>query len=61
MWKTCARNPSDRALRAFIKRIAHVDSPVFLRPHLTRKVILALADMMRQSGFDPDTGGRTRR
>jgi hypothetical protein len=58
MWKTCARNPSDRALRAFVKRIAHVDSPVFLRPHLARKVILALADMMRKAGFDPDTGGR---
>jgi hypothetical protein len=58
MWKTCARNPSDRALRAFVKRIARVDSPVFLRPHLARKVILALGDMMRKAGFDPDTGGR---
>jgi hypothetical protein len=58
MWKTCARNPSDRALRAFVKRIAHVDSPVFLRPYLARKVIIALGDMMRKAGFDPDTGGR---
>jgi hypothetical protein len=58
MWKTCARNPSDRALRAFVKRIAHVDHPVFLRPHLARKVIIALGDMMRKAGFDPETGGR---
>jgi hypothetical protein len=59
MWKTCARNPTDKALRAFVKRIAHVDSPVFMRPHLARKVILALGDMMRKAGFDPDTGGRS--
>ncbi|MDR1637988.1 MAG: regulatory protein GemA [Treponema sp.] len=58
MWKTCARNPGDRALRAFVKRITRVDSPVFLRPDLARKVILALSDMMRKAGFDPDTGGR---
>ena len=53
MWKTCARNPGDKALRAFVKRITRVDSPVFLRPHLARKVILALGDMMRRAGFDP--------
>jgi hypothetical protein len=58
MWKTCARNKSDKALRAFVKRIAHVDSPSFLRPPLARKVILALADMMEKAGFDPATGGR---
>jgi hypothetical protein len=58
MWRTCARNPGDKALRAFVKRIARVDSPVFLRPDTARKVILALADMMRKAGFDPDTGGR---
>jgi hypothetical protein len=58
MWKTCARNPADKALRAFIKRIARVDHPAFLRPYLARKVILALADMMRKAGFDPETGGR---
>jgi hypothetical protein len=61
MWKTCARNPGDKALQAFIKRLTHVDHPVFLRPHLARKVILALGDMMRKAGFDPDTGGRSAR
>jgi hypothetical protein len=58
MWKTCARNPSDKALRTFVKRIARIDSPVFLRPYLARQVILALEDMMRKAGFDPATGGR---
>jgi hypothetical protein len=58
MWKTCARNPGDKALRVFIKRITGVDHPAFLRPNLARKVILALADMMVKAGFDPDTGGR---
>jgi hypothetical protein len=58
MWKTCARNPGNKALRAFIKRITRVDHPAFLRPPLARKVILALADMMAKAGFDPATGGR---
>jgi hypothetical protein len=58
MWKTCARKPDEKALRTFIKRITHVDSPAFLRPYLARKVILALEVMMRKAGFDPDTGGR---
>jgi hypothetical protein len=46
MWKACARVPSDRALRAFIKRITHVDHPAFLRPALAGKVINALTAMM---------------
>jgi hypothetical protein len=58
MWKTCARNPGDKALRAFVKRITRVDHPAFLRPYLARKVILALEDMMRKAGFDPVAGGR---
>jgi hypothetical protein len=58
MWRTCARDPSDKALHHFIKRIAHVDHPAFLRVYLARKVILALEVMMRQAGFNPDTGGR---
>jgi hypothetical protein len=56
MWKTCARTPTDTALRAFVKRIGHVDSPVFLRPLTAQKVILALEDMMKKAGFDPKTG-----
>jgi hypothetical protein len=58
MWKTCARNPTDKALRIFIKRIAHVDHPRFLNVGLARKVIIALEVMMRKAGFDPATGRR---
>jgi len=58
MWKTCARNPTEKALRAFIKRIAKVDHPRFLRVGLARKVIIALEKMMRKAGFDPATGRR---
>ncbi|MDR1587280.1 MAG: regulatory protein GemA [Treponema sp.] len=58
MWKACARNPTDKALRVFIKRITHVDHPRFLNVFLARKVIIALEVMMRKAGFDPATGRR---
>jgi hypothetical protein len=58
MWRTCARNPSERALRAFVKRIARVDSPHFLTAALARTIILALSEMMKKAGFDPVTGER---
>lgn len=58
MWKTCARNKDEAALRAFIRRIAHVDSPRWLTSDGARKVILALEKMMIASGYDPKTGGR---
>jgi phage gp16-like protein len=55
MWAVCARNKSDAALRAFVRRIAGVDALRFLDVILARKVILALRDMMGKAGFDPDT------
>ncbi|MDR0759671.1 MAG: regulatory protein GemA [Treponema sp.] len=58
MWRTCARNPADKALRVFIKRITHVDHPRFLNSVLAQKVIIALEVMMRKAGFDPVTGRR---
>jgi hypothetical protein len=58
MWRSCARNPSDRALRTFVKRITHVDHPAFLRPVLAGKVINALSTMMVKAGYDPETGRR---
>lgn len=58
MWKTCARNKDEAALRAFIRRIAHVDHPRWLTPNLARKVILALEQMMKAAGYYPVTGGR---
>jgi phage gp16-like protein len=58
MWQTCARVKTDQALRVFIKRITHVDHPVFLRPALANKVISALGSMMIKAGYDPKTGRR---
>jgi hypothetical protein len=58
MWAACARNKSDKALTAFVKRIARVDALRFLDVDRARKVILALRDMMKKAGFDPDTSRR---
>jgi len=55
MWQKCARNKSDEALAAFVKRIARVDALRFLNAGLAQKVILALRDMTAKAGFDPDT------
>lgn len=55
MWAVCARNKSDEALLAFVKRIAHIDALRFLDVASARQVILALRDMMAKAGFDPDT------
>jgi hypothetical protein len=55
MWQKCARNKSDNALLAFVYRIARVRSLRFLTVHTAQKVILALRDMMKKAGFDPDT------
>jgi len=55
MWAVCARNKSDAALAAFVKRIARVDALRFLNVELAQKVILALRDMMVKAGFDPGT------
>ena len=49
LWKSCARNKTEKALRAFIKRITHVDHPRFLNVELARKVILALEAMARKN------------
>jgi hypothetical protein len=49
MWQNCARNKTEKALRAFIKRIAGVDHPRFLNVELARKVILALEAMARKN------------
>lgn len=58
MWAVCARNKTDTALLAFVKRIAHVDALRFLSIDKAREVILALRDMMVKAGFDPDTSAK---
>ena len=49
LWQNNARNKTEKALRAFIKRIAQVDHPRFLNVELARKVILALEAMARKN------------
>ena len=49
MWKTHARNPNEKALCAFIKRIAGVDHPRWLNVELAQKVIVALEAMARKN------------
>ena len=55
LWKACARNKTERALRLFIKRITHVDHPRFLTVELARKVILALEAMAQKNAVKKET------
>jgi hypothetical protein len=54
MWELAARNKTEKALNAFIKRIAHVDNIRFLDVKGAQKVIVALRVMMAKAGYDPD-------
>jgi hypothetical protein len=56
LWQLVARDKSDQALRRFIKRIAHVDSPHWLNVQLAQKVILALDKMKEKAGVCHDEG-----
>lgn len=56
MWAACARNKSDAALGALVKRIAGVDALRFLTVKTAQKVILALQDMQqRGAGIHGDS------
>jgi phage gp16-like protein len=59
MWAVCARNKSEAALAAFVRRIAHVAALRFLTVETARDVILALRDMTGKAGYDPDTSQKT--
>lgn len=61
MWAVCARNKSERALAAFVKRVARVDALRFLTVLTAQEIILALRDMMEKAGFDPDTSERLKK
>ena len=54
LWRSIARNKSDEALAAFVKRIARVDSPRFLVPFTASKVIVALERMADKPGEKKD-------
>jgi hypothetical protein len=54
LWELAARNKTEKALNAFIKRIVHVDTLRFLDVWTARQVILAVRDIAAKAGYDPD-------
>jgi hypothetical protein len=54
MWELCAREKTEEALARFIRRITHVSAMRFLTVHSAQAVILALRNMMRKAGYNPD-------
>jgi hypothetical protein len=56
LWALAARVKTDKALAAFIKRIAHVDDIRFLDARSAGKVILAVRDIAAKAGYDPGGG-----
>jgi hypothetical protein len=49
MWKRCARNPTEMALRVFVHRITHVDNPAWMDVKSAQKVIFALEAMAKNA------------
>ena len=49
-----SRKKDEKSLRAMIKRIGHVDDIRFLKKTDATNVILALRDITKKAGFDPD-------
>jgi hypothetical protein len=54
LWALAARVKTDRALNAFIRRIAHTDHIRFLTVSSAQKVILAVRDIALKAGYNPD-------
>lgn len=54
LWEASAREKSEHALRAMVRRIGHVDDPKFLSKQAAQKVILALRTMCWNAGKNPD-------
>jgi hypothetical protein len=54
MWELAAVYKTEKALNAFIRRVAKVDNIRFLNVQGAQKVILALRAMMVKAGYDPD-------
>ncbi len=54
LWELASQNKTEKSLSAIIKRIAGVDDLRFLKKEDATKVILALRDIAKQAGYDPD-------
>lgn len=54
LWELASKNKTESSLRALIKRIADVDDIRFLSKANASKVILALREIAKAAGFNPD-------
>ena len=54
LWDLASRKKSITSLRAMIRRIAGVDDIRFLSKVNAQKVIIALRDITKKAGFNPD-------
>lgn len=54
LWELASKNKTESSLQALIKRIAGVDDIRFLSKANASKVILALREIAKAAGFNPD-------
>jgi hypothetical protein len=54
LWDLASRKRDERSLRAMIKRIGGVDDIRFLDKKDAQKVLLALRDITKKAGYNPD-------
>lgn len=54
LWELASRQKDEKSLRAMCKRITGVDDIRFCPKYAATKLILALRQIARKEGFDPD-------
>lgn len=54
LWKLCSREKSAESLDAIVKRLTGTDSLAWLKKKDASKVILALREMAKKAGVNPD-------
>lgn len=57
LWGLASRAKDEKSLRRMVKRIGKADDISFLTRRDASAVILALRDICRKAGFDPDSEG----
>jgi hypothetical protein len=55
LWELASRAKDEKSLRRMVKRVGKVDDVSFLTRRDASAVILALRDVCRKAGFNPDT------
>jgi phage gp16-like protein len=54
LWDLASRKKDLHSLRAMLKRVGGVEDVSFLKKELAQKVILALRDITKKAGYNPD-------